>query len=174
MSGFFSSRKHLAADEVAHQDGREGDGEQRRRGHGVGLGEGQRLEQPAFLRLQREHRDERHRDDQQRVKKRRADFDRGVADDLPVRFLAAVALEVLVRVLDHDDDGVHHRADGDGDAAQRHDVRADALPVHDDERHQHRHRQDDDGHERAAEMQQEQMQTSATTRLSSRASLPAS
>ena len=42
-------------------------------------------------------------------------------------FLALVALEVLVGVLDHDDDGVDHRADGDGDAAERHDVRADAL-----------------------------------------------
>ena len=42
-------------------------------------------------------------------------------------FLALVALHVLVRVFDHDDDGVHHGADGDGNAAQRHDVGADAL-----------------------------------------------
>ena len=41
----------------AHQDRRERDGEQRRRGHRIGLGEGQRLEQPAFLRLQSETRE---------------------------------------------------------------------------------------------------------------------
>ena len=52
-------------------------------------------------------------------------------------------------------DRVHHRADGDGDAAERHDVRADALPEHDEERNQHRDRQNDDGHQRAAQMEQE-------------------
>jgi hypothetical protein len=34
---------------------------------------------------------------------------------------------VLVGVLDHDDRGVHHGADGDGDPAERHDVRVE-LP----------------------------------------------
>ena len=48
-------------------------------------------------------------------------------------FLPGVALQVLVRVLDHDDGGVDHRADGDGDAAERHDVGVDPLPAHDDE-----------------------------------------
>jgi len=50
---------------------------------------------------------------------------------------------------------VHHRADGDGDAAERHDVRADALPEHDEERNYHCDRQNDDRHQRAAQMQQE-------------------
>ena len=130
MIGLLLFRREFAADEVTHQDRRERDGEQRRRGHRIGFGERQRLEQPAFLRLQREHRDERNRDDEQRIKQRRPDFDRGVANDLPVRFFAAIALDVLVRVLDHDDDRIDHRADGDRDAAERHDVRADALPVH--------------------------------------------
>ena len=35
-------------------------------------------------------------------------------------------LQVLVRVLDHHDGRVDHRADGDGDAAQAHDVGVDA------------------------------------------------
>jgi hypothetical protein len=39
----------------------------------------------------------------------------------------------LCSVLDHDDRGVDHRADGDGDAAQRQDVGVDALPAHDGE-----------------------------------------
>ena len=148
-------RQDAAADEVAHQHRRQGDGEERRRRHGVRLGERQRLEQPSFLRLQREHRDEAHGDDEQRVEQRRADLDRRVADDLPVRLAVLVALDVLVDVLDHDDDRVDHRADGDGDAAEAHDVGADALHVHDDERQEHRHRQRQDRHQRAAEVEEE-------------------
>ncbi len=72
-----------------------------------------------------------------------------------MRFLALVVFEMFVGVLDHDDDRVHHRADGDGDAAQRHDVRAEALAEHDEERHQHRDGQNDDGHQRAAQVHQE-------------------
>jgi hypothetical protein len=44
------------------------------------------------------------------------------------------ALQLLVRVLDHHDRRVDHRADSDGNPAQRHDVRVHALVVHDDER----------------------------------------
>ena len=62
---------------------------------------------------------------------------------------------MLVRVLDHDDGGVDHRADGDGDAAEAHDGRVDAERVHGDERHQHADRQHDDGDQRAADVQQE-------------------
>jgi hypothetical protein len=36
------------------------------------------------------------------------------------------ALQPLVGVLDHDDGSVHHRTDGDGDAAEAHDVGAQA------------------------------------------------
>ena len=60
-----------------------------------------------------------------------------------MRFGAAVAFKVFVGVFNHDDDRVHHRADGDGDTAQRHNVRADALPEHDGERNQHRNGQDE-------------------------------
>ena len=66
--GFFSSGGNSAADEEAHEDGREGDGQQRGGGHRIGLGKGQRFEQPSFLRLEREHRDKGDRDDQQRIK----------------------------------------------------------------------------------------------------------
>ena len=77
-------------------------------------------------------------------------------DDAPVGQAAAVALQVPVRVLDHHDRGVHHRADGDGDAPQRHDVGVDALQVHDDDGHQHRQRQGQHGHQRRAQVQQEE------------------
>ena len=62
---------------------------------------------------------------------------------------------MFVGVLDHDDDRVHHGPDGDGDAPQRHDVGTDALAEHDQERNQHGNGQDDDGHQCAAQVQQE-------------------
>ena len=64
-------------------------------------------------------------------------------------------LEMLVRVLDHDDGGIDHGADGDGDAAQAHDVGVHAQQAHGDEGDQHADRQHDDGHQGAAHMQQE-------------------
>jgi len=69
------------------------------------------------LRLQREDGHERNRDDEQGVEERRIDFDGRVADDIPMRLLPAIVLDVLVRVLNHDDDRIDHRADGDGDSA---------------------------------------------------------
>ncbi len=62
---------------------------------------------------------------------------------------------MLVDVLDHDDRRVDHRTDGDGDAAQRHDVRVDALQVHDDERHEDAHRQAEEDDRRRAQVEQE-------------------
>ena len=46
-------------------------------------------------------------------------------------------VELLVDVLDDDDRGVDHGADGDGDAAERHDVGGQVLVEHRDEREQH-------------------------------------
>ena len=64
-------------------------------------------------------------------------------------------LEVLVRVLDHDDRGIDHGADRDRDAAEAHDVGAEAEQLHGAERHQHADRQHQDRDQRAADMQQE-------------------
>ena len=58
-------------------------------------------------------------------------------------------------VLDHDDRGVDHRADGDGDAAEAHDVGAQAQQVHAEIGDQHAERQRDDGDQRAADVQEE-------------------
>ena len=75
--------------------------------------------------------------------------------------------QMLVRVLDHDDGGIDHGADGDGDAAQAHDVGVDAERAHGDEGDQHADRQHHDGDQRRAHCSRKTMQTSATIRLSS-------
>ncbi len=128
-------------------------------GHGEGLGVGQRLEQPALLVLQREHRQERGHDHQQAEEQRRPDLLRRRDQRRAARLARFEALDVLVGVLDHHDGGVHHGAQRDGDAAQAHDVGADAERVHAGERHQHADRQRQDRHQRAAEVQQEDRRT---------------
>ena len=62
---------------------------------------------------------------------------------------------MLVRVLDHDDGGVDHGADGDGNAAEAHDVGAEAEHLHRQERHQNADGQHDDRHQGAADVQEE-------------------
>jgi len=64
--------------------------------------------------------------------------------------------EMLVQVLHHDDGGVHHGADGDGDAAQRQDVGVDALPAHDGEGSQNADGQTDQDDQRRPDVEQEQ------------------
>jgi len=53
-----------ATDQITHQDGDEGDGKPRGGGHRVGLGEGERCEQPSLLSLQGKDRNKRQGDDQ--------------------------------------------------------------------------------------------------------------
>jgi len=114
-----------------------------RRRHGISLGIGERREQLAFLRFQREYRDEGQRDDEQRKKQgrshlaRRLDHQRRMLFCIRFAMLGAIVLQLLVRVFDHHNGGVHHRTDGDGDAAQRHDVGVHPLLLHHDERDQH-------------------------------------
>ena len=154
---------NAAANEIAHQHRDQRHREAGGRRHRVGLGEGQRREQATFLRLEREHRNEGKRDDEQREEEGRADLGRGIADHSPAGFSReafarmgmAPLLEVLVRVLDHHHGSVDHRTDGDGDAAERHDVGVHALIAHDDERRQDAERQRDDGDERRAQVEQE-------------------
>jgi len=80
-------------------------------------------------------------------------------DSLRRRSVAAVpfakVLQILVRVLDHNDGRVHHRADGDRDAAQRHDVRGQAEPIHRHEGKDDRNRQRDDGHQAGTDVPEE-------------------
>ena len=69
--------------------------------------------------------------------------------------LSLLVLDVLVGVLDHDDGRIHHRPDGDGDAAQAHDVAGQPDPPHRQQRQQHGQRQGDDRDQGAAEVEQE-------------------
>ena len=55
--------------------------------------------------------------------------------------LGSPTLQTLMDVLDHDDRGIHHRADGNGNPTERHDVGIHALVVHDYERHEDAERQ---------------------------------
>ena len=71
--------------------------------------------------------DQQWRDDEQGREERRADLLRGIRDDLPVRFRAAVTFQMFVRVLHHHDRRIDHRPDGDRNAPERHDVGVEAL-----------------------------------------------
>ena len=82
---------------------------------------------------------------------------RGVERDFPdVIAIVAVLLLVLFGLADdvfgHDDACVDEHADGDGDAAERHDVRRDACALHEEECAEHSERQRNRDDEDAAEM----------------------
>ena len=83
------------------------------------------------------------------------DFGGRLDQDLDPRLAGLGPFEMLVGVLDHDDRRIDHGADRDRDAAEAHDVGAEAQQLHGAERHQHADRQHQDRHQRAADMQQE-------------------
>ncbi len=149
----------LPLDEQGHQHRRERDGQKAREQHGEGLGIGKRLEQPARLVLERKDRQEPDGDHEQREKERRPHFLRRVDDHVNARTVDAARLlpvfELFVGVLDHDDRGVHHGADGDGDAGEAHDVRADPQIVHADKGDEDGDRQRQDHDQGARQMEQE-------------------
>ena len=62
---------------------------------------------------------------------------------------------MAVAVFDHHDRRIDEHADRQRDAAQRHDVRAHAQPVHRDEGHQHRDGQRENRNQRGTEVKQE-------------------
>ena len=115
-------RHDVAAHEQDHQHRHQRDREHRRRRHRESLGVGERREQPAFLRFQREDRQEGHGDDQQGEEQRRADLlaasirisARGLPGLRRSRCLCAFSIITIARV--------DHGADGDRDAAEAHDV----------------------------------------------------
>ena len=113
------------------------------------------MEQAAFLLLKGEDRNERDGDDQQTEEQRRTDFDGGSNQYLGTRHIRRCPFEALMGVFDHHDSRVHHGTDGDGDAAQAHDVGAQPQRMHGDESDQNTDRQRDDGHQGTAEMHQE-------------------
>lgn len=109
-----------ATHQPTHQHRNEGDGQAGGNRHGIGLGVGQRREQPPFLGFESEHGQEAEGDDQQRKEQRGSHLAGGLLDDTPmVGVIARPSLfQMFVQVLDHDNGGIDHGADGDGDAAQ--------------------------------------------------------
>ena len=112
--------------------------------------------------------------DQQTEEERWADFLGGIHDDVaagagepPGAHALFFMIEMLVRVFDHDDRAIHDHADGDGDAAEAHDVGVDAEQMHRQQADQHAAGDDEDGDQRAARVQRKNMHTSATTSISS-------
>ena len=144
-----------APDEQHHQRRHQQHREEGRGAHGEGLGVGKRLEEASFLRLEGEDRQEGDRDDEQAEEESGSDLDGGLDQHLVARLVWRRLLKPLMGILDHDDGGVHHGADGDGDAAEAHDVGAQAEQPHADIGDQHAERQRDDGDERASRVQQE-------------------
>src|SRR5581483_83183 len=83
------------------------------------------------------------RDDQQCEKAGPSDLFHSFDHHAVVVFLASRPLpffELLVSLLYHHDGRVHHGADRDGDASERHDVRREAHHAHRDECHHDRNR----------------------------------
>src|ERR1035437_2034815 len=110
---------------------------------------------------EREDRDEGKDDDDHGKGDRPAHKPRCIERDLPdVVAIVAVLLFVLLGladdVLGHDDSRVYEHANGDGDSAQRHDVRRDARALHEQESAQYRERQRDGDHQDAAKVPQKQ------------------
>ncbi len=141
-----------ATHEQGHERWYERYGKERSCGHGESLGVGEWLEQPALLRLEREDRQERHSDDEETEEQRRPNLDRRIRDHFNPCLIRRSAFQPLVRVFDHDDRGVDHGTDGNGNAAEAHDVRAKPEHIHTDIRDQYAERQGNDRHERAANL----------------------
>ena len=150
--GITPFRPNLSANPVTHQHRNDRYGQERGSGHGIGLGEGQRFEKPSFLGLQGKDGNEGHGNHQQGVKKRGAHLGGGLTDDLPVLLFALIAFQVFVGVFDHDDGSIHHGSDGNGNAAQGHNVGVNPLVVHHRKGHQDRQRQGSDSHHCRAKM----------------------
>ena len=166
--------RNAPADEVAHQHGHQRDRKAGRGRHRVGLGVGERREQPPLLRLEREHRHERERDDEQarrtapgRPRRPRRAMIASALRASPSGSSGCCVAEPLRDACARSRSSrrrVHHRADRDRDAAERHDVGVDTLVVHDDERDEDPERQRDDRDERRAQVKQEQRRRRARRR----------
>ena len=146
--------KDAAAHEQLHQHRHQRDRQQRGAAHGEGLGQRERLEQPPFLSLEREHRQERHGDDGEAEEQRGPDLKRGIGEDLRAGCSGRGPFQMLVGVFDHHDRGVDHGAERNRDAAEAHDVGAEAQRMQQPHGDQHADRQHQDRDQCAADMQQ--------------------
>ena len=118
----------------------------------------QRLEQPALLRLEGQHGEEGDGDHEQREEACGRHLSDGADDDRLAGAVAAAALpfvQLLVRLLHDNDRPVHQNADGDGNAAERHDVRGDPHQAEESERDEHGERDGEDRDECAGNVPEE-------------------
>jgi len=133
-------RCDLAADEVTHQHGNQGNGQNGGTCHGISLGECQWGKHPAFLGLQGKYRQKAQGDDNQREEQWRSDFSGCFGNRSPVILRVIIRLfHFLMNGFDHDNGGIDHGANCDGNTTQRHDVGVQALKAHYQE-------SDDDAH----------------------------
>ena len=145
----------LQPDEEQPQGRVQGDGQDRGDDHGQGLGIGQGLEQPPFLGLQGQHRQEGNGDHQQGEKTGAGHLLDRLDDGLPVIPLPAgpvPLLQFFVRLFDHHDGRVHQGADGNGDPPQGHDVGADPQETEGDEGQKNGHGNGDQGNQGAGDV----------------------
>ena len=118
----------LAANQECAEYRNQRDGHNSGAQHGECLGEGQRVKHLAFHSGERKDRNEGQNDNDHGEGDGSAHQARGVQRDLP-DVLAIVAVLMLILfgladdVLRHNNARVHQHSYGDGDAAQRHDVR---------------------------------------------------
>ncbi len=62
----------------------------------------------------------------------------------------------FMRVFNHHDGSIHHRPDGNGDPAQRHNVGVQPLEMHDDKGNTQAKRQRNNRHQRGADVPEKQ------------------
>ena len=139
-TGFVDSgRSLLTADTDRHQHGHERDRQERGRNHRERFRERERPEHPPFLRLEQEHRGERHDDDRQREENSAADLFRSSHGDLRLLVIrnhrpsSCRLRQMTMSVLHHHDRRVDQDADRQRNPAQRHDVGAHAEGIHGNE-----------------------------------------
>ncbi len=156
-----------ASNQKSAQHGNERDGDDGGAHHRERLCECQRMKEFSFHSGQCKHRHKCQDDDGHREEDRPADEPGGIQGDLGNfgAIFAAVLLGMLFRVandvLRHHDSGIDQHANGDGDSAERHDVRRNAEVVHEEKRREDSQRQRNGDDQNAAEVPQEKSRARA-------------
>ena len=137
-----------------------GERQQQRGRQGEHDGQRHRAEHLALQAFEGQQRQEHDDDDQDARGHRRGHLAGGAKDQVQQRLAGRGAAfgELGLDVLDHHHRGVHQHADGDGEAAQAHQVGRQAHRAHRDEGGQRRQRQHQRHHQRCAQVAQEGQQ----------------
>jgi len=152
-------RFQFSGEAKGEEDRHQGDGEQGGKGHGEGLGAGERAEEATLLSGQGKDREKGDRNDQEREEDGASHRGGGLEDDLTAPGkgeLTLFLLQTFVGVFHQHDRGVHHGPDGDGHPAEAHDVGGEAKQGKREEGKQQGQRQRDNGDEGAAHVAQEE------------------